>query len=302
MKKPVLPPLRLINLNLVSLGLVFVIFTPLIKTPKAPVAQVKSATLNRIVIPFPDETPIASVSAKAVYIYDVESKSLLFEKNSHQKLHPASLTKLMTAIVTLETYEKDQILKVKSAPNIIGSSIHLSSGESLSVENLLSAALITSGNDAAFTLAENDPAGYNAFLKKMNQKASEIKLKNTNFTNVTGVESANHYSTARDLTYLAAEAIKDPLIAQIVSKQEVTITNIGSTKKYLLKSTNELLGQSGVIGIKTGTTPNAGENLITLVSQNGHPVIITLLNSKDRYSETQMLINWVFSHHSWKQI
>jgi serine-type D-Ala-D-Ala carboxypeptidase (penicillin-binding protein 5/6) len=297
-----LPPLRLINLNLISLGLIFVIFTPLIKldSPKTP--QVKSATFNRLTVPFPDDTPVASVSAKAVYIYDVESKSLLYQKNSHQKLHPASLTKLMTAIITLNTYEPDQILKIKSAPNIIGSSIHLSAGESMSVGNLLNAALIASGNDAAFTLAENDPEGYNAFLSKMNQKAKELRLFDTNFTNVTGVEDKLHHSTARDLTILAAEAIKNPIISQIVSIRETTVSNIDSTKQYFLKSTNELLGQNGVIGIKTGTTPNAGENLITLVNQNGHPVIITILNSKSRFTDTQKLISWVFTHHTWKQI
>jgi serine-type D-Ala-D-Ala carboxypeptidase (penicillin-binding protein 5/6) len=302
MKNSSLPLLRLLNFNLVSLGLVFLVFTPLVKLDNPPPPTVKAASFSRLTIPFPDTTPVASVSAQAVYIYDVESKSLLYEINSRQKHHPASLTKLMTAIIALETYQPDQILSVKSAQNIIGSSIHLSFGEKMTVENLLNAALIASGNDAAFTLAENDPDGYNSFLNKMNQKAQKFNLSSTNFTNVTGVEDILHYSTARDLTLLAAEAIKNPTLSQTVSLREITVANIDNTKKYFLKSTNELLGQDGVIGIKTGTTPNAGENLITLVKQNDHPVIITILNSKDRFGDTKKLINWVFSHHTWKQI
>lgn len=297
-----LPLIRLLNFNLISIGLVILIFTPFIKIdlPKHP--QVKSKTYNRLTVPFPDNIPAASVSANAVYIYDVESKSLLYEKNSRQKLHPASLTKLMTALVTLDIYQPDQILRIKSAPNILGSSIKLSSGEKMTVDNLLYATLISSGNDAAFTLAENDPEGYNSFLNKMNQKATKLKLFDTNFTNVTGVEGTYHYSTAKDLTLLAAEAVKNPRISQIVSQPEITITNVENTKKYFLKTTNELLGKNGVIGIKTGTTPNAGENLITLVRQNNHPVIITILNSKNRFSDTQILIDWVYAHHTWRQI
>jgi len=302
MKNFPLPFFQLVKFSLVALGLTLFIFSPFIDFQDQLSTKVKSATFSRLTVPFSDNVPVASVSAQAVFIYDYQSGSLLYQKNADLKLHPASLTKMMTALIVLETYDLGQILTVNTAANSIGSSLHLLKGEKMTVEALLNASLISSSNDAAFTFAENDPSGYNHFLEKMNQKAREFNLLNSKFTNVTGVENQNHYSTARDLTTLAAKAIENPVFAKIVATKEAVITDVTSVNQYSLYNTNLLLGEGGVIGIKTGTTPLSGENLITLTSRNGHLIIITVLNSKDRFKDSQKLIDWTFEHHSWQEV
>ena len=291
---------KFLNLSLIFLGAFILPFLPLTK-PTSPPA-VKAASTSILTVPFFDKTPVGSISAQAVYVYDPESRSALFEKNATTKLHPASLTKLMTALIAINSYQLDQVLTVRSAADSLGSSVHLISGDRLTVENLLYAALVASGNDAAVTLAENYPAGYSRFVDKMNQKALSLGLTDTHFTNVAGMEDDVHKTTAKDLTLLAISALENPIIARIVNTQKKIIPNVSNTHHYLLTTTNDLLGTLGVIGVKTGTSQNAGQNLTILSTQNGHSVFITLLNSTDRFADATTLINWVFTHFQWKEI
>ena len=137
----------------------------------------------------------------------------------------------------------------------------------------------------------------------MNQKAKQLNLSNTHFTNVSGIESTDHKTTVRDLALLTKEALKSDLIREIVSTKQATITATNSNNHYLLASTNQLLGQvEGVQGFKTGWTENAGECLITLVERLNHPVIIVILNSKDRFGESKRLIDWIYTSHIWSSL
>ncbi|MBU1922640.1 D-alanyl-D-alanine carboxypeptidase, partial [Patescibacteria group bacterium] len=134
----------------------------------------------------------------------------------------------------------------------------------------------------------------------MNTKATELHLDNTSFRNPSGVESYNHYTSARDLAVLAAHFAEIPLLSEIVATKNITVTDVSGQLIHRLDNTNELLGElEGVKGMKTGWTENAGECLVTYVEREGRGVIIVVLGSKDRFGDTEHLVDWVYSHHTW---
>ncbi len=292
--------LRFINLSGIFSILTLLIFIPLGYRQITP--SVKSATISRLILPSLDDTPLATVSARSVYVYDVDSRSTVFEINGTTPMYPASLTKIMTALISLESYELDRIMTVQSAENTIGSSIKLTAGISMSVENLLYAALVSSGNDAAVTLAENYPGGYTKFIDRMNEKARFLDLTDTYFTNVAGMEDALHLSTSRDLSLLAATAMENLQFRRFVSKKSITITDVDKLHTYRLENTNLLLGKYGIIGVKTGTSENAGQNLILFLNRGEHSLIITILGSVDRFADAKTLIDHLDAHLSWQEI
>lgn len=297
-----LSPLKLVDLLVVAFCVTIFVFIPIV--PASPAPSVKSATTPTLTIPQAKKTsiPAPTLSAATIYVFDPDSGTEIYQKNSQDRFYPASTTKLMTALVALSAYDLDQVLTVKSAGNILGQTIHLSLGDKLTVENLLYGLLVDSGNDAAVVLAENYPGGYTQFIGRMNQKARDLKLKSTHFTNVTGLFNPDHYTTAADLTLIAREAIENATIRKIVSTKNVTFTDVTGSKKFFLESTNKLLGVDGVRGLKTGWTPESGECLVTLVTRDGKSILITLLGSTDRFGESTKLINWVYDNFDWNQI
>lgn len=297
-----LSPLKFFDFFAVSFFALLFIFFPVAKKANQP--DVKSATTSLLLIPQPkdDLAPVAAISAQAVYVYDPDSGTTIYEKNSQTIVFPASTTKLMTALVALGYYDLDDVLTVDSAVGALGQSIHLAKGDRLTVENILYGLLVGSGNDAAVVLAENYPGGYTQFIAKMNQKARELGLVKTNFTNVTGLPNPNHVTTAKDLTIIGNEAIKNAVIRKIVATRSITISDVTGEKKFFLESTNKLLGLEGVKGLKTGWTPESGECLITLVTRDGKSIVVTLLNSTDRFGESAKIINWVYDNFTWEKI
>lgn len=208
----------------------------------------------------------------------------------------------MTALVALSAYNLDEVLTVRSASGALGQSIHLSAGDKLTFENLLYGLLVGSGNDTAVALAENFPGGYTQFVGRMNQMARDLNLKSTHFTNVTGLYNPDHYTSAADLTLIAREAIENATIRKIVSTKNITFTDTTGSKKFVLESTNKLLGVDGVRGLKTGWTPESGECLVTLVTRDGKSILVVLLGSEDRFGESIKLIDWVYDNFDWNQI
>lgn len=296
------PPLKVFDmLALIFLALIFVLFPTTSGKEKS---AVKSATTTTLSVPEQktNAAPAPEVTANSVYIFDPDSGTEIYQKNSQIKLFPASTTKLMTALVALDVYDTDQVLTAKSAGLAVGSTIHLANGDQLTVENLLYGLLVDSGNDAGLVLAENYPGGYTQFIAKMNQKVRELGLTSTHFTNVTGLINDDHYTTAADLTVIARAAIGNAVIRKIVSTKTITISDITGSKKFYLESTNKLLGLDGVKGLKTGWTPESGECLVTLVTRDGKSILVTLLSSEDRFGESAKLINWVYENFDWKQI
>lgn len=265
-------------------------------------------------LPFPAPTPApypvnktgiypgSEVSASGIVILDVSSSVYLYMRNESISFAPASTTKLMTALVALDGYELDDILTVRSVRSD-GQDMGLVPGERVTVENLLYGLLIQSGNDAAYVLADNYPGGDAKFIEKMNAKGKDLSLLETSFTNPAGYDDALHKTTPKDLANLAKIALSNKTIAKMVAIPQITISDITHTYFHSLVNVNELLGKvPGVGGIKTGWTEEAGENLVTLIDRGGHPVIIVLLHSKDRFKETKKLIDWVYGNYEWQNL
>ncbi len=240
------------------------------------------------------------LTAQAILVMDIPSGVWLYQKNPQARLSPASTTKIMTALVALDYFKMDDILTVKTQITE-GRVMGLVQGEKLTFENLLYGALVHSGNDAAYTIAENYPGGVSEFVKKMNEKATQLSLASTHFTNPIGFEGNEHFTTAQDLARLAKAALENPTIAKIVGTPAITVADVGFRRFYQLENVNALLGKiPGVLGIKTGWTENAGECLVTAVLRNDRKVLIVVLDSKDRFGETTALIDWTFSNFRWE--
>jgi D-alanyl-D-alanine carboxypeptidase len=216
------------------------------------------------------------------------------------RLAMASTTKIMTALVAADYFKSGQVLTVPKEALVGGSSMDLFAGEQMTFRSLLYGMLLNSGNDAAYTLAYNYSGGLNNFIDQMNLKAEQMNLKNTHFQNPAGFDNFDHYTSAADMAQIAKVFTKDALLAKIVATKNTSVVSFDKSKQHLLTNLNKLLGQNGVVGIKTGTTDASGENLVTLVERDGHRVLIVLLNSKDRFGETKQIIDWIFSNYSWQ--
>ncbi len=248
-----------------------------------------------------DQTPPPALTASAVYVFDPDSGTILYAKNPDLKLFPASTTKIMTALVALDTYALSDVLTVKTGSSAIGHNAGLLQNDKLTLESLLYTLLIPSGNDAALTLAENYPhGGYPGFIAAMNQKAKALHLNDTHYSNASGIESSDHVTSVRDLGLLTKEAIRSPLLLKIVSTQQIVISDVSGEHSYPLTSTNQLLGKvKGLMGFKTGWTEKAGECLVSFVDRDGKKIITVLLGSSDRFGESKSIIDWAYSHYSW---
>jgi D-alanyl-D-alanine carboxypeptidase (penicillin-binding protein 5/6) len=233
----------------------------------------------------------ASVSAKAVVIMDKDSKTVLLAKNPNLVFSLASTTKIMTALVSLDYFKLNDILTVQTE-NVEGVNVGFKVGEKLSFENVLFAMLLPSGNDAALAIAQNYPGGKDAFIKKMNEKAKSLHL-NTNFADSIGLEDSRDFTTPFDLARLAAAAVGNQEFAKIVATKTQEITDITGASRYSLTNLNQLLGIQGVNGIKTGYTTEAGQVLVTSKKEGEHTLIIVVMDSNDRFSDTRNLLNQI---------
>ncbi|MDO8451505.1 MAG: D-alanyl-D-alanine carboxypeptidase family protein [bacterium] len=239
------------------------------------------------------------ITASGIVILDVHSGVYLYKRAEHERLSPASTTKILTALVALDRYSLDEVVTVRTVLTD-GQRMGLLPNEQITVENLLYGVLVHSGNDAAYALSENYPGGVPAFVAAMNEKARSLHLNESTFTNSVGYDDPGHKMTAIDLSRLAAAALRNKTIAKMVAIPQITVSDVTHTHFHSLKNVNELLGKiPGVGGIKTGWTEEAGENLVTLVERDGRSVILVLLHSQDRFGETSRLIDWVFSNVRW---
>jgi D-alanyl-D-alanine carboxypeptidase len=231
------------------------------------------------------------ITAQGVYVVDLDSFTPILKKNEKEKFLPASLTKIITALVSLDIYQPQQVITIKKVVNE-GQVMNLVAGEKITVENLLYGILVHSANDAAFALAEN--YGYDLFIDLMNKKAQDLKMKNTHFTNPAGFDNPNHYSSPFDLILAARELLNNPYLAKIAATKEIIIPDTEFKYFHRLTNVNQLLGEiSGLGGLKTGYTQEAGQNLITFYKKNGHQYLITLLKSEDRFLDTKQIIEWI---------
>jgi len=255
------------------------------------------------------------ISAQGAVAVDLDSGVPLYEKNPDSPLLPASTTKIVTALVALDTYHLDQVLTVPKGSVVDGQKMGLYVGEKMRVEDLLYGLLVYSANDAAMVLAGNYPvssesgtSGYDEFIIAMNLKAKELSMTNSYFENPVGLDGVNQTTTARDLVRVSEVAMRNPVFAEIVGTKSITVSDITGKSKYNLKNINKLLGElPGVSGIKTGWTENARENLVTYIERDGqdgvsHRIMIAILGSQDRFGETEELIDWIFTNYEWQEV
>jgi len=234
---------------------------------------------------------IPEITAQGVYVVDLDNFTPILKKNEKEKFLPASLTKIITALVSYDIYKPQQVITINKVVNE-GQVMNLILGEKITVENLLYGILVHSANDAAFALAEN--YGYDRFINLMNEKAKDLKMDNTHFTNPAGFDDPNHYSSPFDLTLAARGLLKNPYLAKIAATKEIIIPDTEFKYFHRLVNVNQLLGEiSGLGGLKTGYTQEAGQNLITFYKKNGHQYLITILKSEDRFFDTKQVIEWI---------
>lgn len=250
--------------------------------------------------PLGNDKPPPQFSARAVLVKDLATDTILFQKDANTRLPIASTTKIMTALVASEYFQQNSILTVHQAADIGGARMGLLSGENLSFRSLLYGMLLSSGNDAAFAISENYPGGSLGFISAMNKKAAQLNLKNTHFDNPAGFDSQNHYSSASDLAEITQQALKNFQLARIFATKDTSVVSLDKKYTHELHNLNKLLSKvSGVLGVKTGTTGEAKENLVTLIDRDGHKVLIVVLGSDDRFLETTKLIDWTYSNFTW---
>lgn len=265
------------------------------------------ATVSRSELPLPPIHPYPvnvtgvypgeDISASGIVVLDADSMVYLYKRNEGMHLSPASTTKILTALVALDAYKLDDIVQIGKVEND-GQVMGLVPGEKITLENLLYGALIHSGNDAAYALADFYPGGRGAFVAQMNRKAKSIGMDESSFTNPAGYDGDTHKVTALDLSRLAVAALSNPTIMKMVAIPQITISDVTHSIFHKLTNVNQLLGKiPGVAGIKTGWTEEAGENLITLVDRGGRRIIFVVLHSLDRFGDTIKLIDWAFYNY-----
>ena len=232
-----------------------------------------------------------NLSAEGIYIVELSSFTPVYKKNEKEKFFPASLTKIITALVVYDIYPLDQVLKIDNPLNE-GQIMGLVDGEKITVENLLYGLLIHSANDAAYALASN--YGFKKFIALMNDKAKKLSMNNTRFTNPAGFDNNSHFSSPYDMALAARALITNSYLKKIVSIKEITISDIDFKYFHHLINVNQLLGEiSGLGGIKTGYTEEAGENLVSFYKNDHHQWIIVIIKSNNRFLETREVINWL---------
>ena len=244
----------------------------------------------------------ADITAKSAVVMDMESGRILYSKNADEHLAFASTTKIMTAILSIEMCDMDQVVKIDDrAIGIEGSSIHLEKGEELKVIDLLYGLMLHSGNDAAVALAIYISGDVDNFASLMNYKAKMIGANNTNFANPNGLPDSRHYTTASDLALISQYAMNNEIFRQIVSARSVTIKSTGQTVRVrnLVNKNKLLYSYEGANGIKTGYTDLAGRCFCGAAEKNGMQLISVVLNSHDTYGDTKKLFDYYFDNYSY---
>jgi D-alanyl-D-alanine carboxypeptidase (penicillin-binding protein 5/6) len=241
----------------------------------------------------PDPFPQVAAS----YLVEIDGE-VVWQKQPQRPLPPASLTKLMTALLVLEQTPSQTVVNVsKRATMETGSRIGLKVGEQFALNDLLAAALLASANDACRALAEHIADSETAFVARMNQRAKELDMQNTHFLNACGHDASSHYSTTHDLAVLAKEVLKHPQVLEITSQVISNISTINGARHYALQNKNALIGRyRGAVGLKTGYTPEAGKCLVAYAKRDGHEVLLVLLHGNDRWWDAVDILDLAFDH------
>jgi D-alanyl-D-alanine carboxypeptidase (penicillin-binding protein 5/6) len=240
------------------------------------------------------------VSAGAAVLIEGRSGAVLYAKNPEIRRAPASTTKIMTAIVTLEKGNLRQIVQVSRRAAVTGgSTLWLKPGDRLVLKELLEGVMLRSGNDGSMAVAEAVAGSVAKFVRLMNLKAKEIGALRTNFRNPHGLRAPSHYTTALDLALITRYGLADRRFANLVKTREATLEWFDDARKIGLKNTNRLLWSlQGVDGVKTGTTNEAGHCLVASATRDGKQLIAVVLKSCNRWRDCTELLEYGFANFS----
>lgn len=243
-------------------------------------------------------------SSKSAILIDAHTGTVLFEKNVDEKLPPASMTKIMSMLLIMEAIDKgtisfsDTVTISKNASSMGGSQLFLQEGETYPVKELLKGIAIASGNDAVVAMAEHLGGSVEGFVEMMNQKAQELGLTNTHFVNPHGLDTENHYSSARDMSIMAKELLKHEKILEFTSIYEDYLKKNDGSSIWLVNTNKLVRFYDGVDGLKTGFTQNAGYCLTSTAKKNNIrfiTVVMGVATSDERSSDTTNLLNYGFN-------
>lgn len=250
-------------------------------------------------------------NAKSAIMIEASTGEILFQKNAYEKLPPASMTKMMSILLILEEIEKgnlkwdDEIVASETAASMGGSQIFLEAGEKMTVTELLKGISIASGNDATVAMAEKIAGTEEAFVKRMNERAKGLGLKNTHFVNSTGLDIDNHYSSAYDMSLIAKELVKHEKILEFTGTYEEYLRK-DSDNPFWLVNTNRLVRfYKGVDGLKTGYTSSAGYCLTATAKREDMRLITVVMNEPDtskRSSDTTKMLDYGYNVYTVENI
>lgn len=251
-----------------------------------------------------------SLTSRAASVMDVKNQRLIYQKNAEQKFPIASLTKLMTAIIFIETktdlnkevifsQEDNKEIEEYFAPGEAIGKLYLNPGETLKIKDLIYSSLVGSANNATMALVRSTGLSIKEFVRRMNERAQVLGLKNTFFKEPSGLDSGN-VSTASDIARLADYAFKNNLISKITAAKKYSFQTLNTKKWHTIKNTNWLIGGlNGIFGSKTGYLNEAGYCLTTAIRNKDKEVIITLLGVKDnktRFEELKRVAQWILKN------
>lgn len=258
---------------------------------------------------FAQEEPLFELESEGALLMDAGSGKILFEKNIHEKLYPASMTKIMTMLLVLESIEdgkislEDDVVISENAAKLGGSQIFLSSGDVVQLESLMIGIAVGSGNDAAVAVAEHSYGSLETFAVRMNERALELGMKNTNFANPHGLHDENHYSTPYDVAIMSKELLKHPIVHtwfEIWMDENFLEGKIRSGKVYL-SNTNKLIRYyNGGDGVKTGYTSEASHCISASAKRDDTRFIAIIMagpSSDIRYNEARKLLDYGFANY-----
>lgn len=245
---------------------------------------------------FADSAP--SVSAKSAVLMDQDTGEIFFAKDENTRRPMASTTKIMTALLTLESAAADNrvVTVTNEMVRVEGSSMGLLPGNQLTLKSLAAGMLTVSGNDAANSAAIALSGSVSAFAERMNHRAQELGLKDTHFVTPSGLDNDEHYTTAHDLALLAAAAMKNPDFAAIAGSKQYNVSFVtpGQTRRFT--NHNKLLSMySGCTGVKTGFTKKSGRCLVSTAEKDGVRLVAVTLNAPGDWEDHEKMLDYGFS-------
>lgn len=240
--------------------------------------------------------PEPEISAETAVLIDAASGRVLYDRRMDAHMYPASTTKIMTALIVLETMDPEEKITVSArAVSQEGSSIYLKDGEEILVKDLLYGMMLRSGNDAATAAAEGAAGSVEKFALLMNERAASLGLQNSNFTNPSGLQDENHYSTAYDLAMITREALKNDMFREIAAAKTYHAGREGADAyNYFCNKNKTVFQYEGATGVKIGYTMTAGRCLVASAEREGTELIAVVLNDHNWFEDAYRLMDYGF--------